>query len=68
VGTVWPGTAPPPFAVALFAVAPPPALELPPLLQAASTASAANPIAIVAERLIGRERPLVLFMSPPLKG
>jgi hypothetical protein len=43
---------------------------VPPLLHAASTDSAASPIAIVIGRLAGLalRRPLVLFMSPPLKG
>jgi hypothetical protein len=66
VGTVAPATAPPPFWVAAFDVAPAPPLDEPPLLPhpAARTAAAAIPIAIA----IGRLRPLVLFMCPPLKG
>jgi hypothetical protein len=52
--------------VAAFEVAPPPPLELPPLLPhpAAITDMTASPIAIV----IGRLCPRTLFMCPPLKG
>ena len=66
MGTVAPATAPPPFWVAAFDVAPPPPDELPPLLPqpAARIAAAAMPVAIA----IGRLRPLTLFMCPPLKG
>jgi hypothetical protein len=68
VGTVAPATAPPPFWVALFWVAPPaPLLELPLLPQpAAITDTTASPIGIVSGRL--RPPVLCLFMCPPLKG
>ena len=69
MGTVAPATAPPPFWVALFWVAPPPPLpELPLLPQpAAITDTTASPIAIVSGRL--RPRILCLVMlCPPLKG
>ena len=68
VGTVAPATAPPPFCVAAFDVAPPPPPDELPLLPqpAARIAAAAIPVAIA----IGRLRPpvLCLVMCPPLKG